>query len=56
MGPYPETADGNKYILVLTDYLTRWVEAFAVPDASADTAAKYLFEIVSRHSFPERLL
>jgi len=30
----PATPDGKKYILVLTDYFTKWACAFALPDAS----------------------
>ncbi len=42
---------------VFADYLTKWVEAFAVPDQSADTIAKLLVEEVScRHGTPEQLL
>ena len=57
LGPLPQTADGNKYVLVFTDYLTKWVEAKAVPDCSANTAARvFVDEVVSRFSPPRELL
>ena len=31
----PIAPDGSKYILVLTDYFTKWARAFALPDAEA---------------------
>jgi len=31
----PLTPDGMKYILVLTDYFTKWACAFSLPDAEA---------------------
>ena len=36
------------------DYLTKWVEAFAISDQSAETIARQ--EIFCRHGAPEELL
>ena len=57
LGPLRETNDGNKHILVITDYATRWVEAFATADQKATTVAKILVnEIISRHGSPVEIL
>lgn len=57
VGPLPITHSNNRYIIVATDYLTRWPEAQAVPDASALTLAKFIFtEIVCRHGIPKIIL
>ena len=58
IGPLPPTKTRkNKYILVFTDYLTRWVEAFAMPNQKAITVARKLVEeIICRHGAPVMLL
>jgi len=38
----PTTADGMKYILVVTDYFTKWASAFPLPDAEASTCVRVL--------------
>jgi len=40
----PATADGNKYVLVLTDYFTKWACAFALPDAEASTCMRVMYD------------
>ena len=53
----PVTEAGNKYVVVFADYLTKWVEAFAVKDQSAQTIAHLLVEeIFCRHGAPQQLL
>ncbi len=40
LGPLPESEAGNSYVLVVADYFTRWMEAFALPNQEASTVAK----------------
>lgn len=57
LGPLHETKTGNRYVLVFTDYLTKWAEAFAMKTADAVTVARiFVDELVCRHGAPERLL
>lgn len=51
----PETPSGNKVILVVSDYFTRWIEAFPLPDEKAETIARKLVdEIFLRFGLPEQ--
>ena len=56
MGPLPETPNHNRYVLVATDYFTRWTEAYAIPNMTAETvASKLLDEFFLRFSLPEQI-
>ena len=53
----PLTEAGNCYVVVFLDYLTKWVEAFPIPNQTAETIAHLLVnEIFCRHGAPEHLL
>nr|GEW42203.1 reverse transcriptase domain-containing protein [Tanacetum cinerariifolium] len=47
MGPFP-SSKGNKYILVAVDYLSKWVEAKALPTNDARVVVKILKSLFSR--------
>ena len=53
LGPLPLTPRGNRYILLVTDYFTKWVEIFAVPDQTAATCAEVILnEVIAQFGCP----
>ena len=55
-GEFPVTKRGNKYILVIQDYYTKWVECFAMHNTESATVAKLLVnEVVSRFGVPNKI-
>ena len=53
MGPLPLTPRGNRYVLVVTDSFSKWVEIFPVPDQTASTCASIILnEVIARFSCP----
>ena len=42
LGPLPQTTQGNRCLLVIVDYFTRWVEVFPLPDQTAKIIAHSL--------------
>ena len=49
LGPLSITPRGNRYVLVISDYFTKWTESYAIPDQAATTVAeKVVSEYVCR--------
>ena len=56
MGPLPVTSSGNKYILVITDIFSKWVEAFAIQSMETEALGTLLVnEIICRCGTPTYL-
>ena len=51
LGPLPMTARKNRYVLLIGDYYTKWVEAVAIPNQEAKAVARVLLdEFICRFS------
>ncbi|GKD22689.1 reverse transcriptase domain-containing protein [Tanacetum coccineum] len=55
MGPFPSSR-GNKYILVAVDYLSKWVEAKALPTNDARVVVKILKSLFARFGTPRAII
>ncbi|GKB51122.1 reverse transcriptase domain-containing protein [Tanacetum coccineum] len=55
MGPF-SSSRGNKYILVAVDYLSKWVEAKALPINDARVVVKFLKSLFARFGTPRAII
>ncbi|GJQ91295.1 reverse transcriptase domain-containing protein [Tanacetum coccineum] len=55
MGPF-SSSHGNKYILVAVDYLSKWVEAKALPTNDARVVVKFLKSLFARFGTPRAII
>nr|GFA61167.1 reverse transcriptase domain-containing protein [Tanacetum cinerariifolium] len=55
MGPFPSLR-GNRYILVAVDYLSKWVEAKALPINDARIVVKFLKSLFARFGTPRAII
>jgi Integrase zinc binding domain/Integrase core domain len=57
VGPLPITKQQNRYIIVATDYLTKWPEAEATSEATGKRVAEFIYQtIISRHGCPKQII
>ena len=53
LGPFPVSDNGNRYILMLVDQFTKWLEAYPLPDQTAVTVARAVVDnFISRFGCP----
>jgi hypothetical protein len=57
VGPLPTSKNGNRFLLVFVEYVTKWPEVYAIPNQESITIAKIILnEFIPRHGIPRRLL
>ena len=55
MGLLPESYHGIRYILIISDYFTHWIESFGMPDQEASTVTDVLVQgLISRFGVPSQ--
>ena len=52
IGPFPPTPRGSKFVLTMTDYFSKYVEAIPLPNKSAESVAKGIHKVYCRHGAP----
>ena len=52
IGPLPVSLHRNRYILAITDYFSRWAEAYPLPDITAESTAVCLADWTTRYGAP----
>ncbi|GJV87234.1 reverse transcriptase domain-containing protein [Tanacetum coccineum] len=55
LGPFPQSRR-NKYILVAVDYVSKWVEAQALPTNDTRVVVKFLRSLFARFGVPKALI
>ena len=56
LGPLPDSDRGNKYVLIIGDYFSKWTEAYAIPNQEAMTVARVLVEeFMARFGIPRQI-
>ena len=45
VGPLPMASDGSRYILTISDYFSKWIDAVGTPNKEASTVAEVLFKV-----------
>ena len=56
MGPIDPSRRGNKYIVVVVDVFSRWMEIGALADTKAETLANFIWkQVISRFGPPHRI-
>ena len=56
VGPLPRTPAGNRYVLVVCDYATKYPEAFLLRSIEAEVVAEQLIVIFSRVAIPSEIV
>jgi hypothetical protein len=56
LGPLPQSEQGNRYILVLSDLFTKWIELYALPDQQSNQIINCLMDLICRYSIPGSIL
>lgn len=55
-GPFQATQQGNTYVVIITDYFSKWVEAFPIPKQDTFSVARCISTSIYRFGAPKTIL
>jgi len=56
MGPYTRSSQQNRFLLVVVDNFTKWVEFFPLRNSTADKVVQKLWEVCCKWGFPDSIV
>ena len=56
IGPFRPTAMGYQFVLTMTDYFSKYVEAVPIKDRSAVSVARGIYEVYCRQGAPVHVI
>lgn len=56
IGPFCSTPDDFRYVLTMTDYFSKYVEAVPLCDKSAMSVARGIYKVYLRHGAPVSII
>ena len=56
IGPFDQSTQGYRFVLVLVDYAARYPEAVPLRNISAKSVVQALFQFISRVGIPKEIL
>jgi hypothetical protein len=56
VGPFNPKSNQKAYILVATDYMTKWVEAEALSNATEEVVIKFIFKLFVHYGLPREVI
>ena len=56
IGPFKKTTEGYQYVLTMTDYFTKYVEAVPIIDKSGISVARGIYKIYCRQGAPVHII
>ena len=55
-GEFVKSNAGNKWLLIVVDHFTKWIDAHAMKDATAETVARCLIKTILKYGIPDQIL
>jgi hypothetical protein len=56
VGPFNPKSNQKAYILVAINYMTKWVEEEALPNATEEVVIKFIFKLFVRYGLPREVI